>query len=256
MKLFHFKWVSLTFLGVEPNLGFWPETPTGSCWPWSRHHDGQLLTVHCSAPHLCSLPEMLHQLHTFSWAYGWRSATHLTCVTTASCCRMGWWVQHCHSCQGETVTCLSLVWTGNKYCLTWSTTLFDVYPVCQNFPADAGKATSLLDGYESSSLLYCYKLGMTMQIFSPRALAPVRARPQLQIQCPYHARQLGPQLQTWLFHSNPNIRSFLLELDSSCGHSPQPRGQPAFSASCRALVLCHGTVGLQARITSVPIPSR
>lgn len=81
------------FLGAEPNLGFWPATPAGSCCPWSRHHNGQLLTEHRTALHFCSLPETLHQLHTFSQAYGWRSATHLTCVATASCCRMGWWVR-------------------------------------------------------------------------------------------------------------------------------------------------------------------
>lgn len=64
-----------------------------------------------------------------------------------------------------------------------------------------------------------------MQIVSPCASAPVRARSQLQIQClSHHAWQLGPQLQSWLFHSNPNIRNFLLGLDSSCSSSPQPRG--------------------------------
>lgn len=54
MKSFYFKWVSLTFLGVEPNPGFWPETPTGSCWPWSWHHDGNTTqTLRRSAPPLC-----------------------------------------------------------------------------------------------------------------------------------------------------------------------------------------------------------
>lgn len=69
------KWVSLTFEGVEPNLGIWPETPTGLCWPWSRHRDGQLLTVPCSTLWFCSVPETLHQSHTFPWTKGRCPAT-------------------------------------------------------------------------------------------------------------------------------------------------------------------------------------
>lgn len=33
MKSFHLKWVSLTFLGVQPNLGFWPRTPGAYAGP-------------------------------------------------------------------------------------------------------------------------------------------------------------------------------------------------------------------------------
>lgn len=78
MKPFSFKWVSLTFLGVEPNPGFWPGTATGSCWC----HNGQLCP--CSALHPCSLPERLHQLHIFAGGMD-NSATQL-CALTASCC--------------------------------------------------------------------------------------------------------------------------------------------------------------------------
>lgn len=77
------------------------------------------------------------------------------------------------------------------------------------------------------------------------------------IYCPsHHAWQWAPQPQTWLFYSNPTVGNFVLGLDPSCNSSPQPRGHCAFSANCTALVLCYGTVVLQAAGTSLSIHSQ
>lgn len=85
MKSFYFKWVSLTFLGVEPNPGFWPETPTGLCWPWSWHHDGNTTqTLHRSAPLLCL------KCCSLTSYWGHQQLCHSPVgVPTASCCRNG-----------------------------------------------------------------------------------------------------------------------------------------------------------------------